>query len=883
MAICAFPLLRFYARISGRISYSRVVAGTFSAVALSLGLFWWLLDQPASWKAISLYLWLAIVFGLTVSQLWTLASQALDPRQARRLFGFVGAGALLGSILGGQLARVASRGLGTRDALLIAAVPLFGAALLVLAIGRRHPTTTSAPAFDETETETARSGFRDLLASRHLQLIAIILTASVMVGQIIDLQFNWAVQNAASGLDERTAFFGNLYSVSGIAAFAFQILLTGRIHRLLGVSTAMRIMPLAMGLGSAGLLVAAGVSPAALFAVAFGLKIGENGLRYSLEQSTRELLFLPLPPRVRQRAKAFIDVFIQRLAKGFAALVLLPVTFGLLSPVDAGWIALALVAVWLLASIPARHEYIDSFRAGLRQRRVDPSLPIQLSDATTLELLVQSLGSPEPRQVLNGLEVLSAHGRGHLVPPLLLHHEDAEVRQCTLRILGETGRRDAVPLIERQLGAAEPEVRALAITVLAQLSGREIGELMLPRLEDSHPEVRAAAVSCLLTQGDAGHEPAALRVLSELLTDADPAVRAEAANALAALPEPRLATHLVRLLCDDDARVVRRAIRAVQQRAADGTRNPLYPPLLVRLLARRRLKHEAREALVAFGPPIIPALAHFMGEAEESPWVKRALPKAIAHIGGPAAMAALLDCLPSARDSFLRRKLIQALEQLDGRPTGGRIALVDGEMRRELASYLAALRDLAQLDAPARFRLDGPVVRWIDDRRDPSLLEQLLIEAMRDHLVKAFGLIALTHDPEQIWPAYRGLLSPRRELRSHALEFLDNTLRPELRRDLFVVIDNLPLEVKLQSALGGRAPGGPEETLARLLDPQEVDDDRAHNLAAAAAYSIYSERRRRLYPRLEACAASSPMPLLRETASWATRRLLAAGEPVGAA
>ena len=46
-------------------------------------------------------------------------------------------------------------------------------------------------------------------------------------------------------------------------------------------------------------------------------------MRYSLEQATRELLFLPVPSQARVKAKAFIDVFVQRGAKGMAALLLL--------------------------------------------------------------------------------------------------------------------------------------------------------------------------------------------------------------------------------------------------------------------------------------------------------------------------------------------------------------------------------------------------------------------------------------------------------------------------------------------------------------------------------------------------------------------------------
>ncbi len=66
------------------------------------------------------------------------------------------------------------------------------------------------------------------------------------------------------------------------------------------------------------------------------LKVGESGLRYSLDQATRELLFLPVPAKARLKAKAYIDVFIQRGAKGLAAILLLPITFGVMQASAAG-------------------------------------------------------------------------------------------------------------------------------------------------------------------------------------------------------------------------------------------------------------------------------------------------------------------------------------------------------------------------------------------------------------------------------------------------------------------------------------------------------------------------------------------------------------------
>ena len=91
------------------------------------------------------------------------------------------------------------------------------------------------------------------------------------------------------------------------------------------------------------------------------------------------MLFLPLPSSLRVKAKAFIDVFLQRSAKGLGALLLLPVTFGLMTAVQAGWIALVLIALWFVAAGAAYRAYVTSFRAGLKQRSVDTVVPIDLA------------------------------------------------------------------------------------------------------------------------------------------------------------------------------------------------------------------------------------------------------------------------------------------------------------------------------------------------------------------------------------------------------------------------------------------------------------------------------------------------------------------------
>ncbi len=56
----------------------------------------------------------------------------------------------------------------------------------------------------------------------------------------------------------------------------------------------------------------------ALWAAAAG-RVVDAGLRYTVDKTTREILFLPLPVDLRRRAKPFVDVTADRFAKGIGA------------------------------------------------------------------------------------------------------------------------------------------------------------------------------------------------------------------------------------------------------------------------------------------------------------------------------------------------------------------------------------------------------------------------------------------------------------------------------------------------------------------------------------------------------------------------------------
>ena len=63
-------------------------------------MFGFALRHGAGWVSVVFYVWGALLGILLISQFWTLANGIYDPRQAKRLFGFVGGGVTLGGATG---------------------------------------------------------------------------------------------------------------------------------------------------------------------------------------------------------------------------------------------------------------------------------------------------------------------------------------------------------------------------------------------------------------------------------------------------------------------------------------------------------------------------------------------------------------------------------------------------------------------------------------------------------------------------------------------------------------------------------------------------------------------------------------------------------------
>nr|MDP9324678.1 hypothetical protein [Acidobacteriota bacterium] len=340
-----------------------VFPATQGVMVALLVLFWTLFKTGEDWVSVAFYLWGVLAGSLLISQFWSLANDIYDARQAKRLFGFIGGGASLGGIVGAGLAGQYARAIGTNNLLLVAAVLLGACGLTVWAIAAREkPGGTEVPGAEE-KGMSPREAIALLIKSKHFQIIALVISFAAIGAGIIEQQMNMAMALAIPGKDARTAFLGNVIFYSSIAGFLIQMTLTSRVHRLLGIGFALLLLPFTTG-ATAILMLAIPVLWTSTTA-----RVLDTSLRYTVDKTTREILFMPLPTAMKYRAKPFADVAVDRFSKGLGAgaLIIAIKVFGL-TWWQLSYLSLAVTALWVLMAIRARREYLQSFRRSLESR-----------------------------------------------------------------------------------------------------------------------------------------------------------------------------------------------------------------------------------------------------------------------------------------------------------------------------------------------------------------------------------------------------------------------------------------------------------------------------------------------------------------------------------
>jgi len=719
--------------------------------------FWLLFTQGRSWLPLAYWNWISMVFWFwadiflvtSVTQFWILINDIYNPRQAKRLVGFLVSGGLLGGVAGALLASL-SKIVGTENLLLICPFMLVICLIIVNRVHRIVQKETKEEVKPSEVRKKPKIGYGKsfglLRKNRHLLLLTGIMAMAIIVTTLIDFQFNYFVEDAYPNKDARTAFLGIFFTVFLIFSNLLHVFSTNRILKNFGIRIALLVAPFFLLLLSGAIF----IFPFALIYWALIIKGTDKSLAHSLNQSVRELLYIPIPPEVKYKAKVFIDMFVNKFAKGIGALFILLFLSVLSFEIKyISIVAIAFIIIWIILNLLITKEYVNIVKRNIEIKWQDADKFVaEKIDIDMTKLVFDTIESKKRSSVLYAMNLFDLVKKEKLSSKLkkIISYKSDEVRASSMDSLLEVDGEVLIPetedaLDEESLDAQVKEIMSLNV----------YQELMKDHLD---------------------------KIVSEEGKDEEVS-RMEAAKVMGMMePTPSVVHNLGKLLRDKSPEVVSYALES-----AGKLKKRELVPFIIQNLTNPSLRSAANRALAKYGVKVIGTLKDYLGDPSEDARLRKAIPGILAQTGAQRAADVLaLELRKESR--VVEHEIISAMYKMRSEKPQihFREQIVVPQIIREIKVSYLILKEIHDLKT---------------DKKKGFMAKDLENNLARS-LKYIFELLSLIYPREDIIKAYQNITTGTRKATDYSIELLDNIVKKEIMEVLLPLIEDIPFEDKVK-------------------------------------------------------------------------------------
>ena len=460
-----------YTRVAVRSSLGTAVTGTMTVAIATLVGFWSVLDAQSGWMLYAFEIFVKVLSILLVSQAWLVASNLFTSQEAKRVYGLLGISAVVGAAFGGSFTAAVVQVAGVVN-LLLASALMIGLAYVAFRLAVRYSgrDLMTAQATEEDEAFSAAQVVEDVRSSPHLQVLIGIITLTYVIDVMIEFQWNAMARQTYSNEVELAAYFGAFQGIyTNLGTFVL-FLLTGAVVRRFGVAGSLQVMPAAIMLSS---LATFAVPSVLLTSVG---RLTEAAMRYSFNRTGMELLYMPLPQALRNRTKGLLDVFVDRMARGFGGILLLAFT---------GWLGFGIREISLAVAVLAGASMVLIARAHREYKATVRSKLAVTAAAASAPVAVATLSGPVDRA---------------RVEELIMQLAEKDTRAAAITALASVGQR-VIGTLQDVLSDARLAVaiRAQVPNVLAVMGSQRAADVLLAYIGHEDIAVRASVIHALNT------------------------------------------------------------------------------------------------------------------------------------------------------------------------------------------------------------------------------------------------------------------------------------------------------------------------------------------------------------------------------------------------
>jgi len=366
--VVAFAAVVVFTTASRRLRREQLTYLFTAAFAVSF-VFYALVLGSAGAMTVWTFYWFGDLFStLMVATFFTFLNDSVTPPVAKRIYGLVVLGGVVGGVAGSTGVHFVVDAFSPAACLWLC----LGLAALIVACAwqaaRRIP--ADARKDDASQKHEARGAAPEkgdaaptrnaalegaALAWRSPYLLAVVAIVGLyeIVSTLMDFQFTSTVAHLLDG-EAIGKHFSTMFAITNAVSMVVQLFVTTPVLTHLGVGVALLVLPGAAMLGSSVFLAAPTLWTGSL------LNTADNAFSYSINQSAKEVLYVPTTRDEKYKAKAFIDMFVVRTAKAIAVLVSLGMGVVFSDFDSVRWISLitlALLGAWVAAAVYAGRKF----------------------------------------------------------------------------------------------------------------------------------------------------------------------------------------------------------------------------------------------------------------------------------------------------------------------------------------------------------------------------------------------------------------------------------------------------------------------------------------------------------------------------------------------
>jgi AAA family ATP:ADP antiporter len=293
-----------YGAAVARVRFVRLVPSVYGFFALSFVLFYvgtqTLADRILLDK--SFYVWISVFSLFHISVFWSFMADLFSRPQATRLFGFIGAGASVGAIVGPAIAAGLAKNIGTDQLLLLASVLLIITIPNILLLQRLK--TRSDHNGGNAIGGNPFAGYSEFIKSPFLLGIGVFILLYTSIGSFVYFE----LKNLLADYDRetRSQIWATMDLVVNSMTMIIAAFATGRIAKRMGLPFTLASVPMLI----AGGLITLAAAPTV--GVVIAIQIIRRAGNYAITRPAREMLFTAVDRETRFKAKPVIDIVIYR-------------------------------------------------------------------------------------------------------------------------------------------------------------------------------------------------------------------------------------------------------------------------------------------------------------------------------------------------------------------------------------------------------------------------------------------------------------------------------------------------------------------------------------------------------------------------------------------